>query len=50
MDDIEYLSEQKHHIVCETIFVGDFIVLGYSETDVRKLDGRGVERLHILLV
>lgn len=50
MDYIEYLLEQKHRIVCEAIFMGDFIVLGYGEADVRKLDGRGVERLHILLV
>lgn len=47
---MEYLSEQKHHIICETIFVDGFIVLGYSKADIGKLDGHGVELLHTLLV
>lgn len=47
---MEYLSEQKHHIICETIFVDGFIVLGYSKADIGKLEGHGVELLHTLLV
>lgn len=48
--DIEYLLEKKHHIVGETIFMDDFVVLGYSKADIRKLDGCSIECLHILLV
>lgn len=47
---MEYLSEQKYHIICETIFVDGFTVLGYSKADIRKFDGHSIELLHTLLV
>lgn len=46
----KYLFEQQYNIVCESIFVDNFVVLSHNKGDIREVNRCSVEHPDILAV